>query len=147
MSCHGYVSGFGFLLEQRAAVNTRLGVRQYQVNEDGSCGTHGWHNTSWQTLHDMDRQQEQAAWSSWTWKGRFAPAWECQRVFIAIPTRGCSEKEWRLCSRAVSLGQVMIALGGQFSARDIIFFWESLVIVAEKKHTTATNAKKRAARD
>ena len=94
----------------------------------------------------MEEQQVQAAVATSSFKNRFAPAWERQQVFVAIPTKeDCSGKEWRLFSRVVSIGELMIALGGEYSAHDIDLFWQSMTIAAEKRQVNEHQNKKRTA--
>ena len=88
-------------------------------------------------------QEARAAKACPSW---FMPAWDMQKVFVAIPTqKEDSGKEWRLSSRVVSIGELMMALGGQYTARDIDRFWQSLVIAAEKMQVKEHRTKKGAA--
>ena len=96
----------------------------------------------------MEQQQLNAAMGTSSFINRFAPDWEKQRVFVSVPTQQeSSGKEWRLVSRVVSIGQVMLALGDEFSARDIELFWQSMMIAAEKLRISDTRGKKRATAD
>ena len=146
LSFYGLVSGFGFLLE--GALVSGPGVGQYCVNPDGSCCVHSQRWISEQMKADMDQQQLNAAMETSSFGNRFAPAWEKQRVFVSVPTQQESfGKEWRLVSRVVSIGQVMLALGDEFSARDIELLWQSMMIAAEKSQIRDTRGKKRATAD
>lgn len=146
LSFYGLVSGFGFLLE--GALVSGPGVGQYCVNLDGSCCVHSQRWTSEQMMADMEQQQLKAAMETSSFSNRFAPAWEKQRVFVSVPTQQeSSGKEWRLVSRVVSIGQVMLALGDEFSARDIELLWQSMMIAAEKLRIRDTRGKKRATAD
>ena len=99
-------------------------------------------------MADMEQQQLDAAMEKSSSGNRFAPAWEKQRVFVSVPTQEeSSGKEWRLVSRVVSIGQVMLALGDEFSARDIELLWQSMLIAAEKAQMRDTRGKKRATAD
>ena len=123
------------------------GVRQYRVNLDGTDSgySQGW--TSPEMIHDMERQQVEAATSTASFSGQFAPAWPRQKMFLAIPTQEEQPtKEWRLCSRIVSIGELMLTLGSKYSAHDIELFWRSMTIAAEKRQVKEhRNNKKRAA--
>ena len=146
LSFYGLVSGFGFLLE--GALLSGPGVGQYRVNLDRSCCVHSQRWTSEQMIADMEQQQLDAAMEKSSSGNRFAPAWEKQRVFVSVPTQEeSSGKEWRLVSRVVSIGQVMLALGDEFSARDIELLWQSMLIAAEKAQMKDTRGKKRATAD
>ena len=95
---------------------------------------------------EMEQQALQEALSIQTSRNRFKLAWDNQQVFVAIPTQDeLSGKEWRLSSRVVSMGELMMALGGQYSARDIDRFWKSLVVAAEKRQCKEHRNKKGAA--
>ena len=50
--------------------------------------------------------------------------------------------DWRLCSRIVSIGELMVALGGQYTARDIDLLWQSMIIAAEKRQVKEHRNKK-----
>ena len=94
----------------------------------------------------MEQQAVQEALCVQACPSWFMPSWEKQKVFVAIPTqKEDSGKEWRLSSRVVSMGELMIALGEKYSARDIDRFWQSLVIVAEKMQVKEHRTKKGAA--
>ena len=118
-------------------------VGQYRVLEKGSASPHSRRSASPQVIDQMKCQQEQAALATGLVATRFAPAWARQRVFVAIPTEDeCSGKEWRLCSRIVSIGELMVALGGQYTARDIDLLWQSMIIATEKMQVKEHRNKK-----
>ena len=118
-------------------------VGQYRVLEDGSASPHSRRSASSQVLGQMKWQQKKAAFSTASSVARFAPAWARQRVFVAIPTEDeCSGKEWRLCSRIVSIGELMVALGEQYTARDIDLLWQSMIIATEKMQVKEHRNKK-----
>ena len=94
----------------------------------------------------MQQEQVEADCSPAGLGDQFAPDWTRQRVFVAVPTQQPdSGKEWRLCSRVVSFGQLMLALGHQYTARDIDLFWQSMIIAAEKAQVKEHRSKKRTA--
>ena len=118
-------------------------VGQYRVLQDGSASPHSRRPASSQMIGQMKWQQSLAAFDKVSFTARFAPAWARQRVFVAIPTEDeCSGKEWRLCSRIVSIGELMVALGGQYTARDIDLLWQSMIIAAEKRQVKEHRNKK-----
>ena len=118
-------------------------VGQYRVLQDGSASPHSRRSASSQVISQMKWQQSLAAFDKVSFTARFAPAWARQRVFVAIPTEDeCSGKEWRLCSRIVSIGELMVALGGQYTARDIDLLWQSMIIAAEKRQVKEHRNKK-----
>ena len=118
-------------------------VGQYRVLQDGSASPHSRRSASSQVISQMKWQQSLAAFDKVSFTARFAPAWARQRVFVAIPTEDeRSGKEWRLCSRIVSIGELMVALGGQYTARDIDLLWQSMIIAAEKMQVKEHRNKK-----
>ena len=118
-------------------------VGQYRVLQDGSASPHSRRSASSQVIRQMKWQQSKAAFDKVSFTARFAPAWARQRVFVAIPTEDeCSGKEWRLCSRIVSIGELMVALGEQYTARDIDLLWQSMIIATEKMQVKEHRNKK-----
>ena len=110
------------------------GVRQYCINADGACCTHSYDWASPEMLEDIKKQQKDAAPCASSLRDQLAPAWEHQQIFVAIPTKeDRPTMEWRLCSRVISFGELMLALGEEYSAHDIDLFWKSMIIAAEKR--------------
>ena len=62
-----------------------------------------------------------------------APDWRLQIFRVRVPCRGASDFERHRTGCAVSLGELMQALGKQFSAKEVYLFYRSLRIVALKR--------------
>ena len=63
-----------------------------------------------------------------------APAWDLQKVRLAVPCASVKHKEWRLQAQVCSIGQLLVQLGSEFSAADIERYWQSLDIVVMKRN-------------
>ena len=64
------------------------------------------------------------------------PDWTKQVVTVAVPCKSASGKEWHLDACVMCVGQLLLALGHMFSAADIEQYWNSLVVVLEKRSKT-----------
>ena len=137
--------GFDFVLQLRVCVSGP-GVGQYRVNKDGTASAYSEGRASQEMLQDMEQQVE-AATSIVSFRSRFRPAWKRQRIFVAIPTQQDPTKEWRLCSRIISIGELMLVLGYKYSAHDIELFWRSMTVAAEKLQVNEFRSKKRRVAD
>ena len=62
-----------------------------------------------------------------------APDWRLQIFRARVPCRGAGDFERHRAGSAVSLGELMQALGKQFSAKEVYLFYRSLRIVALKR--------------
>ena len=119
------------------------GVGQYRVKSDGSCAPHG-EDGAFRQRRDMQEQCAMAAISQPPLRSSdFSPAWLRQQVFVAVPTTGNTGKEWRLCSRVVSFGELMLALGHAHTSHDIELFWQSMTIATEKRQVKEFARKKK----
>ena len=114
--------GLDFVLQLRVCVSGP-GVGQYRVNKDGTASAYSLGRASQEMLQDIKQQVEEAS-STASFRSQFRPAWKRQRIFVAIPTKqDPPTKEWRLCSRIISIGELMLVLGYKYSAHDIELFW------------------------
>ena len=135
----------GLILYCNNAYVSGPGVGQYRVNDDGTASAYSKGRASLEMLQDMEQQVE-AATSTASFRSRFRPAWKRQQIFVAIPTQqGQPTKEWRLCSRIISIGELMLILGCKYSAHDIELFWRSMTIAPEKLQVNEFRGKKRRA--
>ena len=138
--------GLDFVLQLRVCVSGP-GVGQYRVNKDGTASAYSLGRASQEMLQDIEQQVEEAS-STASFRSQFRPAWKRQRIFVAIPTQqGPPTKEWRLCSRIISIGELMLVLGYKYSAHDIELFWRSMTVAAEKLQVNEFRRKKRRVAD
>ena len=61
------------------------------------------------------------------------PDWDAQVIRVRIPCRGNINFEWRRSGLVVSLGELMQALGKDFTAKQVYYFYHTLRIVAMKR--------------
>ena len=120
------------------------GVGQYRVKLDESCAPHSEDGATTHVIADMQKQCAFAASRTASSSVRFAPAWDRQQVFVAVPTSDeTTGKEWRLCSRVLSFGELMLALGHAYTSHDIELFWRSMTIATEKTQRKEFSSKKK----
>ena len=62
-----------------------------------------------------------------------APHWRFQMFRVRAPCRWTDDFEWHRTGLAVSLGELMRALGTQFSAKQVYLFYRALRIAALKR--------------
>ena len=75
-----------------------------------------------------------------------APDWRLQISRVRAPCRGTSDFEWHRTGLVVSLGELMQALGNQFSAKEVYLFYRALRIVALKRQKGSKSQGLRGAR-
>ena len=120
------------------------GVGQYCVKPDKSCAPQSEDGVTFHVHQDMRSQCAMAAYDALSHGSRFAPAWHRQQVFVAVPTTDENTgKEWRLCSRVVSIGELMLALGHAYTSLDIELFWLSMTTAPEKRSVKERARKKK----
>ena len=133
--------GFDFVLQLRVCVSGP-GVGQYRVNKDGTASAYSLGRASQEMLQDIEQQVEEAS-STASFRSRFRPVWKRQRIFVAIPTQqDPPTKEWRLCSRIISIGELMLVLGYKYSAHDIELFWRSMAWLPRSFKSMSFEARK-----
>ena len=62
------------------------------------------------------------------------PDWDAQVIRVRIPCRGNINFEWRRSGLVVSLGELMQALGKDFTAKQVYYFYCTLRIAALKRY-------------
>ena len=71
---------------------------------------------------------------------KLRPYWECQVYRVRVPCCETADVEWRRAGLVVSLGELMQALGKQFTAKQVYYFYRALRIVALKRNKGSTSA-------
>ena len=71
------------------------------------------------------------------WRHHLRPDWASQVTRVRVPCFGTDAFEWRRTGLVVSLGELMRALGVNYTAKQIYYLYRTLRIVALKRSKTA----------
>jgi hypothetical protein len=108
---------------------------QFRVAQNGEPAAHGLLWLSPEAEVSIQSHTLAAALADSSFEQRIRPVWDSQTVRLAAPLASAEiNKEWRLNAKVSSIGQLLLALGEDFSAADIERYWKSLEVVVEKKH-------------